>query len=392
MGFKNMYNIKTMNKISSAGMVHFPSNEFNVGDEIQNPDAIIVRSASLHEMEVPQSLKAVARAGAGVNNIPVDKFSEAGIVVFNTPGANANAVKEMVIAGLLLSSRKIVDSISWAKALKGQGAEVSKLVEKGKGQFTGPEISGKRLGVIGLGAIGVMVANVALNLGMEVLGFDPYISVDAAWGLSRSIKRAVGIKEIFETCDYITVHVPLNADTKGMFNTEVFATMKDDVRILNFSRGELVVSDNIIKAIKDGKVASYVTDFPTDDQLDVDGIIAIPHLGASTPESEDNCASMAANQLVKFLKTGNIKNSVNFPDVELPSGTGTRVCVIHKNIPNMISQISAGFASENINIENLLNKSRKEYAYTLLDVTGDASNSSIEKICTIEGVIRVWKI
>ena len=387
-----MYNIKTMNKISSAGMVHFPSNEFDVGDDVQNPDAIIVRSASLHEMDVPQSLKAVARAGAGVNNIPVEKFSEAGIVVFNTPGANANAVKEMVVAGLLLSSRKIVDSITWAKRLKGQGAEVSKLVEKGKGQFTGPEILGKRLGVIGLGAIGVMVANSALNLGMDVLGFDPYISVDAAWGLSRSVKRAANLKEIFETCDYITVHVPLNADTKGMFNSETFATMKTGVRILNFSRGELVVSDDVIKAISDGKVASYVTDFPTDDQLSVDGVIAIPHLGASTPESEDNCASMAADQLVKFLKTGAIKNSVNFPDAELPSGTGTRVCVIHKNIPNMISQISSGFASENINIENLLNKSRKEYAYTLVDVTGDASASSIEKICSIEGVIRVWKI
>ena len=384
-----MFHIKAMNKISPAGLSCFYPNEFSVSDEIANPDAIMVRSASLHEMEIPASLKAVARAGAGVNNIPVEKCSDMGIVVFNTPGANANAVKELVIGAMFCTARNIIDGIEWAKTLSGKGAEVPKLVEKGKGKFAGPELAGKTLGVIGLGAIGVMVANTAHSLGMHVYGYDPYISVDAAWGISRAINRSASVKEIYEKCDFITVHVPLNPETKGSLNAEAFASMKRGMRLFNFSRGELVVNADIIEALSNGQVASYTHDFPCEELLNVKGVISIPHLGASTPESEDNCASMAADELINFLKTGDIVNSVNFPSVVMPMCTETRITIIHKNIPNMLSQMTSAIGNCNINIENLLNKSKKDYAYTILDVNGDAVDNAVETLKAINGVIKV---
>lgn len=385
----NMYNVKCLNKISPVGLGRFGA-DYTCGEDVENPEAILVRSASMHEMELPGSLLAVARAGAGVNNIPLDKCSEAGIAVFNTPGANANAVKELVLAGLLLSSRKIVDGIEWVNALKGKGAEVGKLVEKGKSQFVGPEISGKRLGVIGLGAIGILVANTAKSLGMEVYGYDPYLSVDAAWGLSRSIKHAQTLDEIYANCDYITVHVPLTPDTKEMINTESLAKMQDHVRILNFARGDLVNSADVLKALAVGKVAAYVTDFPTDDLLGVPGVIAVPHLGASTPESEDNCACMAAEELKDYLENGNITHSVNLPNISMPRVPGfARICIIHRNIPNTISLLSGKLADAGINIENMQSKSRKDYAYTILDVTGNFSADSAKKMEEFPDIIRV---
>ena len=384
-----MYNVKCLNKISPVGLARFGAN-YTCGEDVENPEAILVRSASMHEMELPSSLLAIARAGAGVNNIPLDKCSEAGICVFNTPGANANAVKELVIAGLLLASRKIVPGIEWAKGLKGKGAEVGKLVEKGKSQFVGPEISGKRLGVIGLGAIGILVANAAKSLGMEVYGYDPYLSVDAAWGLSRSTKLAQTLDEIYANCDYITLHVPLTPDTKEMINAESIAKMQDHVRILNFARGDLVNSADILKALADGKVASYVTDFPTDEMLGAEGVIAVPHLGASTPESEDNCARMAADELKDYLENGNILHSVNLPNVSMPRDPAfTRVCIIHRNVPNTISLLAGKLADAGINIENMQSKSRKDYAYTILDVTGDFSSDSAKKMEESEDIIRV---
>jgi len=388
-----MYNIKTLNKISSIGTDCFDKNKYNISDTTENADAVMVRSISMHEYPFDSNLKAIARAGAGVNNIPVEECSKKGIVVFNTPGANANAVKEMVIAGLLLSSRKVIPAIEWAKTLKGNGGEVGKMVEKGKSAFTGPELSGKTLGVIGLGAIGILVANTAHSLGMEVYGFDPFISVDSAWNLSRAIKHAKSLKEIYEVSDYITVHVPLNADTKYMINSESIADMKDSVRLLNFARAELVHDGDMIAALENGKVAAYVTDFPTDEVIGVEGVIAIPHLGASTPESEDNCAYMAAKELINYLENGSITNSVNLPDVELGSKVGVRICVIHKNIPNMLSQISTPVSEKNINIETMINKSKKDYAYTVLDTVADKINDEvINAIKKIDGVIRVRKI
>ena len=376
-----MFNIKTLNKISPIGMAKFNEN-YNCGDDVENPDAIILRSFNMHDMEIPKTVKAIARAGAGVNNIPIDKCSEKGIVVFNTPGANANAVKELVIAGLLISSRKITEGIAWANTLT---EDVAKSVEKGKSQFVGPEIMGKKLGVIGLGAIGVMVSNAAHALGMDVIGYDPYISVDAAWGLSRAIHKASNVKEIFEQCDYITIHVPLNDETKNIINEETIAEMKDGVRILNFARGGLVNSDAIIKAVESGKVAKYVTDFPDENMIGKENIIAIPHLGASTPESEDNCAVMAAGELIDYLENGNITNSVNFPKCTMERSGGVRICIFHKNIPNMIGQISKYFAEKNVNIENLINKGRGDYAYTMLDVDHDMGNDTID----FDGIISI---
>ncbi len=384
-----MYNIQTMNKISPLGLEYFDTAKYAVGDSVEAPDAVMVRSASLHEKELPKSLKAIARAGAGVNNIPVDKCSEEGIVVFNTPGANANAVKELVVAGLLLCSRKVIPAINWALTLKGKGDEVGKLVEKGKGAFTGPEIQGKKLGVIGLGAIGIQVANAANRLGMDVYGYDPYISVDAAWNLSRDIFHAQNLKVIFSECDYISLHLPLTKDTTGFINNEAFAQMKDGARILNFARAALVNDTDIVGALESGKVAAYVVDFPTDEVLGVEGVIAIPHLGASTPESEDNCATMAARQLIDFLENGNICNSVNLPDAEMPYSDLPRVCVIHRNIPNMLTQISGLFAKANINIENMQNRSKKDYAYTMLDVVSEQFDDVVKELEAVEGIIRV---
>lgn len=381
--------IKTYNKISKTGLSVLDKGGYIYGDEVENPIGAIVRSASLHDTVFPESMLAVARAGAGTNNIPIDRCSEEGVVVFNTPGANANAVKELVIAGLLISSRRILPAIEWAQTLKGNGAEVGKMVEKGKSAFAGPEISGKSLGVIGLGAIGVRVANAANALGMKVYGYDPYLSVNAAWNLTHNAIHAINIKEIYEKCDYITVHVPLNDETNGFINAEAIGSMKDGVRILNFSRADLVNSDDIIAALENGKVATYVTDFPTDDILGRDGVIAIPHLGASTPESEDNCAKMAAEQLLDYIENGNITNSVNLPNISMPRSGALRVCIIHKNIPNMLTQITQTMAKDNINIENMLNKSKKEYAYTLLDIT-DGDKEKIEaELNGIDGVIRV---
>ena len=384
-----MFQIKTMNKISPAGLDHFTTDEFICGDDVENPDAIIVRSASLHDMEMPKTLKAVARAGAGVNNIPIDKCSETGIVVFNTPGANANGVKELVLGSMIMTLRNVVDAVTWAKTLKGSGDEVPKLVEKGKGKFTGPEIAGKKLGVIGLGAIGVMVANSANDLGMQVYGFDPFLSIDAAWGISRSIIRAKSLREIYENCDFITVHVPLTPETRGMYNAESFAMMKRGVRLFNFARGELAVNADIVEGLQSGQLGSYTLDFPSDELLGVPGVISVPHLGASTFESEDNCASMAALELIDFLRTGDIKNSVNFPNAEMPFASKTRITVIHRNIPSMISKISNCFSENNINIDNLLNKSKKENAYSIIDTDDEFVDKVVEKIKAIEGVIRV---
>lgn len=383
-----MYNILTLNKISKTGLQCF-SNQYVCGDNVENPDAVLVRSASMHEMELPESLLAIARAGAGVNNIPVDKCSEEGIVVFNTPGANANAVKELVIAGLLLSSRKVAAGIDWVKSLKGKGDEAAKLVEKGKSAFVGPEIQGKTLGVVGLGAIGILVANAAKSLGMEVYGYDPFLSVDAAWGLSRNIKHALSLDDIYANCDYITVHVPLNPETKEMINAESIAKMKDGVRILNYSRAALVNSADIIEAVNSGKVSAYVTDFPTDEVLCVENIIAIPHLGASTPESEDNCARMAANQVKDYLENGNINNSVNLPAVSMARSGDARVCVIHKNIPSVITSITSVLSENGVNIENMQSKSRKDYAYAILDITGSSPDAALQGLTSIDGIIRV---
>lgn len=383
-----MYNILTLNKISATGIKNF-STDYKIADDIKNPDAILVRSASMHEMELAPETLAIARAGAGVNNIPLDKCSEDGVVVFNTPGANANAVKELVLCGLFLASRKIIPSIEWVKATLRGDENFSKSVEKGKSAFAGPEIKGKKLGVIGLGAIGVLVANSAKSLGMEVYGYDPYLSVDAAWNLSRSVKHVVSLDEIFATCDYITLHVPLTDSTKGVINTVNIAKMKDNVRILNFARGELVDTNDIIKALSEGKVASYVTDFGNEALLDANGAIVIPHLGASTPESEDNCAVMAVNEISDYLENGNITNSVNFPSVSVPRTAKSRVTIIHKNMPNVISRITSAVASENVNIDNMVNKSKGEYAYTMIDTDTDINEQAISAITALDEVIRV---
>ncbi len=385
-----MFNIKTYNKISNNGLSLLDAANYTVGDEVANPDGAIVRSASLHDTVFDESLKAIARAGAGTNNIPIDRCSENGIVVFNTPGANANAVKELVLAGLLLSSRKVVAGIEWAKTLKGNGAEVGKMVEKGKSAFTGPEILGKSIGVIGLGAIGVQVANAANKLGMKVYGYDPYLSLNSAWHLTHNAIHAMDLKEIYEKCDYITIHVPLTKDTKGFINNETISIMKDGVRILNFARGDLVNSEDIKAALESGKVASYVTDFPSDELLDVNGVIAIPHLGASTPEAEENCAVMAVRELSDYLENGNISNSVNLPEAFMPRSGEKRICVIHKNVPNIISRITTAVAEGNVNIENLINKSKGDYAYTMLDVGAFDEAAVTEKIEAIgTEIIRI---
>ena len=383
-----MYKVQTLNKIAKIGLDVF-DDKYTYGDEVENPDGIILRSFNMHEMELPESLSAIARAGAGVNNIPIDKCSEKGIVVFNTPGANANAVKELVIAGLLLASRKVVQGISWAKTLIGEGDNVSKLVEKGKSSFTGPEIYGKTLGIIGLGAIGVRVANAAHALGMNVIGYDPYLSVDAAWSVTRAAVHAKDIETLLANSDYISIHVPATKDTKGMFNAELFRKVKPGVRLLNFSRDELVDTEAVLKALEDGTVAEYITDFATEDLLKSDRVIVMPHLGASTPESEDNCAVMAAQELKNFLENGNIVNSVNFPNCDMGNVSGTRVTIAHKNIPAMLSQISSVFTKDQINIENMVNKSRGDYAYTMIDTHSALESSFLNDIKSIEGVIKV---
>ena len=384
-----MYQVKCLNKISPLGTSRLGEN-YQVGEDVENPDAILVRSAAMHDMEFNKNLLAIARAGAGTNNIPVERCVQEGIAVFNTPGANENAVKELVIAALLLTSRKIVPGIEWAGTLKGKGDEVGKLVEKGKSSFVGPEIAGKTLGVVGLGAIGILVANAAEALGMKVMGYDPFLSVEGAWGLSSNTQRALTLEEIYANCDYISLHVPLTPDTKEMINASTIAQMKEHVRILNFARGDLVNNTDLLNALSDGKVAAYATDFPNDALLGVENVLAIPHLGASTPESEDNCACMAADEIKDYLENGNIKNSVNLPNVSMPRENGAkRVCIIHQNIPNMISTLTGVLANIGVNIENMQSKSKKEYAYTILDVTGNVNDDTVKAINDNDGIIFV---
>ncbi len=382
-----MFKIQTLNKIATIGLDQLTRDSYEIASEILNPDGILVRSADLHSLDLPASLKAIARAGAGVNNIPIDKCSKRGIVVFNTPGANANGVKELVIAAMLLSSRRIMQGAQWVETLKGKGKEVGPLVEKGKKDFVGPEIKGKRLGVVGLGAIGVMVANDALALGMDVVGYDPYISVEAAWGLARTVKRATSLDLLLSQSDYITLHVPLLDATKGMLGANQFATMKKGVRIINLARGGLVKTADLKQALAAGTVATYVTDFPEDDLLGEKNVITIPHLGASTPEAEDNCAIMAARQLRDFLQYGNVKNSVNFPSCEMPYVGRTRLVIGNANVPNMVGQITTVLASDKINIVDMMNKSAGELAYNIIDVDGGVSEAVVEKVRKIDGVI-----
>ncbi|MBQ8011705.1 MAG: phosphoglycerate dehydrogenase [Oscillospiraceae bacterium] len=383
-----MYDIKTLNKIAACGTDLFDKAKYNVADDPANPVAIMVRSASMHEMEFGKDLLAIGRAGAGVNNIPVDRCAEEGIVVFNTPGANANAVKELVLAGLLLSSRKITKAIEWAKTLKDEGDQVGKLVEKGKSQFAGPEIQGKTLGVIGLGAIGAKVANAAIHLGMKVVGTDPFLSVEGAQQLNHHIKVVKTREEVYAQADYLTLHLPFNAETKGMLNADVFAQMNDGARVLNFARGELVNDEDMQAALESGKIACYVTDFPNAKTVAMDGVIAIPHLGASSPESEDNCAIMAAKELIDYIENGNIKNSVNFPNAVM-NANGTKLCILHKNVPAIISSITSELAAAGLNIDNMVNASKKDYAYTMVDVAGDVSAEVAAKFEAMENVIRV---
>ncbi len=385
-----MFKIQTLNAISNIIHTQLSADLYTISKEEPVPDAILVRSAAMHDMQFNKELKAIGRAGAGVNNIPIDRCSKEGIVVFNTPGANANAVAELVIAGLLMSGRNITGGIDWAKSLKGQGAEVGKLVEKGKSQFVGPEMRGKTLGVIGLGAIGAIVANAASRgLGMNVVGYDPFISVESAWSLSTTIHRASSADEVLAQADYITFHVPLNDKTKGSINAEMIAKMKDGAGILNFSRGELADTTAVKEALESGKLRSYVTDFPSDDILCTDKVICIPHLGASTPESEENCASMAAAEIRDYLETGSIHNSVNFPELQLGTPEAARVLVMHENIPKMISTITSAAAQEGINIENLINKSRKDMAVTVMEMQELPSREALDYLAQLPGILRV---
>lgn len=382
-----MYNIKTLNKISNVGLSKFDKSKYVYGDDIENPDAIMVRSASMHDMEMPKSLLAIARAGAGTNNIPVTDCADKGIVVFNTPGANANAVKELVVLGLLLSSRKVTKAIDWCKIIKDEGDNVGKTVEKGKSAFAGPEIKGKTLGVIGLGAIGRLVADVAVDLGMKVVGYDPFLPADAQ--LKAGITVNNNLDEIFPVVDYLTVHVPLTDDTKEMINRESIDKMKNTVRIMNFARGALANSDDVIEALDDGRMAAYITDFPDAKLIGVDGVIAIPHLGASTPESEENCAVMGASELIDYLENGNIKNSVNMPTVAMAKSGSVRVTVIHKNQPNMIAFITDTISKDGVNIASFEDKNRGAIAYSIIDCDTDVSTSVVSDIEKIDGVIKV---
>ena len=382
-----MFKIATLNKISPVGLSHLTDN-YTITENVDEANAILVRSQAMHDMDFSDNLLSIARAGAGVNNIPLDRCAEEGIVVFNTPGANANAVKELAVCALLLASRGIVDGINWAKAVEDR-ANITKEVEAGKGAFAGCEIAGKTLGVIGLGAIGGMVANAANALGMQVIGYDPFLSVTNALHLSRAVTLASGYDEIFAKCDYITLHVPATKDTKGFINKAALAAMKNGVRIINLARAELVDPDAMKAAIADGKVASYVVDFPTPELIGTERVISIPHLGASTAESEDNCAVMAAKELVDFLENGNITNSVNFPTVTVPKSGGARICLAHKNIPAVLSQITTLLAKEGINIENLGNGSKGEYAYTIVDTNCAISDATTDALRAVDGMIRV---
>ena len=385
-----MYQILTLNKIANCGTDLFDKSKYAFGSEVAAPHGVLVRSAAMQDFNIKEpKLLAVARAGAGVNNIPVPACTEAGVCVFNTPGANANAVKELVIASLFIVSRNIPAAIDWAKGLKGKGSEVPALVEKGKSAFTGPEVGGKKLGVIGLGAIGVLVANAATALGMDVIGYDPYLSVSGALQLSRSVTYVRSYKEIFESCDYITLHAPATAETKGLINAEAISQMKKSVKLLNFARGELIDERAVLSALLSGGMGAYITDFPSDDLIDAPGVVALPHLGASTPESEDNCAVMAVNQLIDYLENGNIVNSVNLPSLSIPKTGDAKICVIHKNAEGTLGKLTQVLASEHLNIENMENRSKKEYAYSVFDVSGNANGSVAESLSKIDAVVRV---
>ncbi|MBR5264684.1 MAG: 3-phosphoglycerate dehydrogenase [Clostridia bacterium] len=383
-----MKNIQLLNSISDVGLEVFDKTAYNLGADVENPAGILVRSAVMHDMQFPASLCAIARAGAGVNNIPLERCAEQGIVVFNTPGANANGVKELALLALLLASRKVVAGIEWAKTLKGD-PELSKKVEKGKSQFVGPEVKGKTLGVIGLGAIGGMVANAGDSLGMNVIGCDPFLSVKAAWSLKNSVHSAADYDEIYANSDYITYHIPALPTTKGIINKENIAKMKDGVRIINLSRGDLANVADVAEALKSGKIASYVTDFPCEELLGVEGAVCIPHLGASTPESEDNCAKMAAEELIDFLENGNITNSVNFPSVQMPRIHKHRLVVLHRNVPGVVNAVSGALAIIGINIEAMTNQSKGNYAVSMFDFENEISEDVADKIAGMENVLRV---
>ena len=389
------FKIQTLNKIAAVGLNQLDRDNYEVATDINNPDAILVRSADMHEMNISDNTKAVARAGAGTNNIPIPELTEKGIVVFNTPGANANAVKELVMLSLLLASRPVVDANKWANALAGKGDEIPDLAEKGKSQFVGPELKGKTLGVIGLGAIGYMVANLALKFGMEVIGYDPYLSVQAALNLDHNVKIAETLDTVFAKSDYITIHVPQTNDTKGMINASAIKNMKNGVRIINIARGGLVNNADVLDAIKSGKVACMVTDFAAEELLNQPNIIVMPHLGASTPEAEDNCAVMASKQLKDFLEKGNIVNSVNFPktvtDNPIPNG-GTRLCISHKNIPDTISKFTTILGEAKLNISSFINQARGDVAYNIIDVDGKVTEDIIEKLSACDTVNRVRAI
>lgn len=384
-----MYQIKTLNKIAQVGLDQLPKAQYTVSDQANQPDGILVRSADMLSAELPGSLLAIARAGAGTNNIPIDRCSEAGVVVFNTPGANANAVKELTICALLLASRGVAAGSKWLDAQAAQGVDVTAVIEKGKSQFVGPELLGKTLGVVGLGAIGVQVANIATKLGMNVVGYDPFLSVNAALSLSRAVHWAKDIGTIFQGCDYITLHLPQNDKTKGIVGKEAIAAMKPGVRIVNLARGGLVDTKAMVEALRSGKVAAYVTDFPTNELLDVPGVTALPHLGASTPESEDNCAVMAAHQLADYLENGNIVNSVNLPAAEMPWSGETRLCILHRNSPGILSGITSALSQEGINVENMVNKSKGDYAYTIVDVNAEVSQAAVTHISGLDNILRV---
>ena len=385
-----MYKIQTLNKIDQEGLQVFPSSAYQIANEIADPDAIVLRSFSMHDMEIPQSVKAIARAGAGVNNIPLAKCTEKGIVVFNTPGANANGVKELVIAGLLLASRDLIGGVQWAKSLTAEGDKVPALVEKGKANFGGTEIKGTTFAIFGLGAIGVLVANAAQSLGMNVIGYDHYILIEHAWNLHHDVVRARSIESMLAKADFITLQIPLMNDTKGFINAEKLKMMKDGVKILNFARGELVVDADVKAAIESGKVAAYFTDFPNAELLKIDKVVAIPHLGASTNESEVNCAVMAAEQVRNFFENGNIRNSVNFPAAEIERNCGARLLITNKNVPNIISQITTILAQDGINIDNMLNKNKGDIAYNIIDTNAtEISPGIVTKLETIEGVYKV---
>lgn len=384
-----MYRIKTLNKIASIGLAQLDKGRFVVEDDCANPDGILVRSAKMHDYEFPEALRAIARAGAGTNNIPIDRCSEAGIVVFNTPGANSNAVKEEVIFAMLAASRHMFEANEWARREAASGADVLTTMEKAKSQFAGPEIMGKTLGIIGLGAIGAKVADAALALGMSIVGYDPYLSVSAALALDRHVNVVNNLDDLLKVSDYITIHVPLNDSTRDTIDAEAISKMKGNVRIINLARNGLVNDEAILAALKSGRVAAYVTDFPDNEVANAPGVIALPHLGASTPESEDNCAIMAAHELQDYLDNGNITNSVNLPNVSMERSGVARICIIHRNVPNILAQITTIVSGVGMNVENLANKSRKDYAYTMLDVDNKVTDEVVRQLSAIDGVIRI---